>query len=87
MNYEIEQVHAIYKNSKLETLIVLWVSSSDGYVRATYANTKPIGGYHFLKPNEVLTDKLIQQVAGAGMNCTDELKKVFKDYKKLKFGR
>jgi hypothetical protein len=88
MSYIIEQTHVIYKDNKIDAVIVLWQSNPEyNWVRASYANTKPIQGYAWLKPNEILNDELIQEVAGYGMNCPMELKKVFVNYKKLKFER
>lgn len=39
---------------------------SKGDVRAIYADTKPKGGYMFLKPNQELNNELLQEVAGYG---------------------
>jgi hypothetical protein len=75
--YTIIETHAVYSDNKLQELAVLWESNEDGSVRATYANTKPIGGYEFLRPDAEISQKLIQKVAGAGMNLRDDQKKKY----------
>lgn len=75
--YKIIEVHMVYKENKLEEIAVLWQENERGWVRASYSNTKPIGGYEFLMPNEKLDDNLIQRVAGAGMNLPDNKKKKY----------
>ena len=77
MSYTIISIHATYAENKLEEIAVMWQSNEMGWVRASYCNTKPIGGYKFLLPNEELSPKLIQQVAGQGMNLPDDKKKKF----------
>lgn len=78
MNYTILEIHAKYKAGALSELAVLWVSNKElGWVRASYANTKPTWGYKWLMANETLSEKLCQEVAGTGMNLPDNLKKKF----------
>lgn len=75
MSYKVLEVHVAYKNGMMEEMAVLWVSNEkEGWVRASYATSKPIGGYKFLTPNDTLSTQLVQTVAGQGMNLPDEKK-------------
>lgn len=74
MNYKIIEIHAVYTQGKLSELAVLWESNSNGWVRASYATSKPCYGYKFLMPGETISDKLIQDVAGTGANLPDAKK-------------
>ena len=60
-----------FKNNKLFRITVL-VEFSKGDVRAIYADTKPKGGYMFLKPNQELNTELLQEVAGYGSERNDK---------------
>lgn len=75
--YQIHEVHVVYKNNVMEEIAVLWQSNERGWVRASYFNRKPIGGYGYLLPSHKLNDELIQEVAGQGMNLPDNLKKKY----------
>lgn len=78
MSYKILEIHAKYHDGALQELAVLWVSNEKlGLVRASYANTKPTWGYKWLMAKETLSEELCQEVAGTGMNLTDNLKKKF----------
>ena len=83
MSYKVIAVHQEYTNNKLSLMAVLWQSNEMGWVRATYCNTEPIGGYKFLSPDEEVSPKLIQSVAGSGMNLPDNLKKKYFPGKRL----
>jgi hypothetical protein len=72
--YQIIEVHLVYKNNKINEIAVMWLSNELGWVRASYCNTKPIGGYKYLLPSDVLNEALIQEAAGYGMNLLSELK-------------
>jgi len=77
MNYKIKETHIVFENNKIALVATLWESNPDGSVRATYCTTKPISGYDFIKPTDVLNTDLFQKVAGYGMNLPDDLKKKF----------
>lgn len=77
MNYKIIEVHQVYKNGKLDEIAVLWQSNEMGWVRASYATSKPCNGYKFLMPNDTISPALIQEIAGSGMNLPDLLKKKY----------
>jgi len=80
MSYKILEVHQNYKNGKLDELAVLWESNDAGWVRASYANSQPCNGYKFLLSSEIekgVSDRLIQDVAGTGMNLPDNKKKKY----------
>ena len=68
MDYKIIEVHQTYENGKLTEIAVVWESNEAGWIRANYATSKPCQGYKFLRPNESVSDKLIQEVAGFGMD-------------------
>jgi hypothetical protein len=75
--YTIIETHVKYKNGKLDEVAVLWQSNPRGWVRATFATAKPCSGYKFLMPNEVLSDSLLQDVAGTGMCLPDSKKRKY----------
>jgi len=77
MRYKILAVHQEYSENKLSKLAVQWQSNELGWVRASYSNTTPIGGYKFLLPNDEISMDLIQEVAGSGMNLPDNLKRKY----------
>ena len=60
-----------FKNNQLFRITVL-VEMSKGDVRAIYADTKPNGGYIFLKPNQELNNELLQEIAGYGSERNDK---------------
>lgn len=76
MNYAISEIHIDYLDGEIKIVAVLWQSGL-GWVRASYCTTKPCSGYKQLQPNEKLSDQLIQDVAGKGMNLPDNLKKKY----------
>ena len=75
--YPVIEVHIKYQENKITELAVLWQENEKGWVRASYCNTKPCWGYAYLKPDELLSPQLIQDVAGSGMNLPYELKIVY----------
>lgn len=75
MDYKIIEIHCVYDNSKLKEVAVLWEANEYGAVRATYCDNKPKSGYEYLLPEETISPKLIQKVAGYGMDLTEEKKK------------
>ncbi len=77
MNYKILETHSKFKNNKLVELAVVWESNSQGWERATYCTTKICWGYKYLLTNELISTQLIQDVAGQGMNLSDEIKKIY----------
>jgi hypothetical protein len=77
MSYKIIETHAVYHENKIVEIAVLWESNERGWVRSSYCTTQPRQGYKFLLPNEVLSQELIQRVAGYGMNLPDEKKKIY----------
>jgi hypothetical protein len=77
MGYKIIEIHLEYSNNELSLIAVMWQSNERGWVRASYCNTDPRSGYISLMPGEILSPKLIQQVAGQGMNLPDNLKRKY----------
>lgn len=77
MKYNILDVHIIFENKKLLEVMVLWESNSEGWVRASYANTQPCSGYMFLTGTETVCTSLFQQVAASGLNLSDKSKKKY----------
>lgn len=70
MKYKILEIHAVYKNSKLVVLAVLW--DDYGNVRATYSNLNPKAGYEQLTVDSEITPEIIQRVAGHGSYVDEE---------------
>lgn len=77
MSYKIIEVHQVYHDNKISEVAVLWQSNEMGWVRASYCTTQPCSGYKFLMPKDVISDDLIQRVAGQGMNLPDDKKAIF----------
>jgi len=71
MKYNILECRVEYHNRKIFRINVL-VEMSKGDVRAIYADTIPKSGYKVLSPNEVLSDQLLQEVAGYGAERRDK---------------
>ena len=70
--YNILESRIEFKNNQLFRITVL-VEMSRGDVRALYADTKPEGfGYLYLKPNQELNSKLLQDVAAYGCERQDK---------------
>lgn len=64
--YNILEAKIEFKNNQLERITVL-VEMSKGDVRAIFATTKPRGGYMHIQPNAAVSNELLQQVAGYGL--------------------
>lgn len=77
MSYKIIEVHQVYQAGKIVEVAVLWQSNEMGWVRASYCTTRPTAGYKFIMPDEKLSNDLIQQVAGQGMNLPDNKKAIY----------
>ena len=77
MDYKVLEIHAEFKNDKLKRLAVVWESNDNGSVRGTYCEDKPRAGYEFIMPNDLISPKLIQKVAGYGMNLPDNYKHLY----------
>ncbi len=83
MGYKIIEVHLIYQENKISEIAVLWQSNERGWVRASYMTNKPCSGYGNIKPKDILSPELIQEVAGYGMNLPDDKKKKYFPGKRL----
>jgi hypothetical protein len=89
MEYKILEAHIEYTGEQLSKVAVLVdctnYFSDNPYtkrlsdIREFYATNKPCSGYTFLRKGAMLCDKLLQEVAAAGM--TDEKKSSFKNSK------
>lgn len=80
MTYEILYVLVSYNGRDLDTVTVVWKHANT--TRATCANTKVSSAYYRLKKTDVLTEDLLQKVAGYGFELsTDELNKILKNIK------
>jgi hypothetical protein len=78
MSYTVFETHVVYENNKLTLVAVLWESNQDyKWVRASYCINKVTPGYGYIKPDDIISPELIQEVAGYGMNLPDNLKKRF----------
>lgn len=76
--YKIIEAHITYnENNEIKEIAVLWESNPDGWVRATYFEDNPVGGYGYLIPGKKLTKALLQEVAGYGRNLPDAKKKKY----------
>ncbi|KAB8156169.1 hypothetical protein EZY14_002820 [Kordia sp. TARA_039_SRF] len=64
-----------FKNGSIQSITVL-VEFSEGDIRAIQSTTTPRSGYFFIPKDAELSNDLLQQVAGYGMEV--EAKKVFK---------
>lgn len=81
MNYNILEARIKYKNKQLQRITLL-VEISKGDIRAITAINEPRGGYMFIMPNAALTDRLLQEVAGTGMQMPfSEADKVFPNWR------
>lgn len=76
MNYNILEAIIEFKDNQLTRITVL-VDCTSGHskqysdVRAIFATTTPRGGYMNIPPSEQISNKLLQQVAAAGMETVD----------------
>lgn len=84
MSYNILEARIEYRHKKLHRVIVL-VEISQGDVRAIYATDTYVGGYEYLKPDEPVTDELLQRVAACGRTSVDR-DKIFKGWKTKHYG-
>lgn len=89
MHYEIIAVHATYIDHLLTEIAVVWVSNKkENWVRGSVCNTNYCSGYKYLHQysEDKLSEELIQEVAGLGMNLPDEKKEEYfpliKDWEK-----
>ncbi len=76
MDYNILEAKIEFKNNKLQRINVLIDCTSGSSkpfsdVRAIYATSKPVGGYMWLLPTSIISNELLQEVAGAGMETSD----------------
>lgn len=78
--YNILEARIEYKNKKLHRITVL-VEISQGDIRAIFCTTKPVAGYDSLKPDEPMSDELLQRVAGYGMQTVD-IDDIFPNWKR-----
>lgn len=75
MKYEIKETHIIFDDDKIKEVAVLWADKDD--LRATYATSKPMGGYVSISGNEAITSDLFQRVAGSGVYLDDARKQKY----------
>jgi len=76
MNYNILEARIEFEKNKIQRITVLVdctgsYSSSFSDVRAIFATTKPRGGYMNISPSADISEKLLQDVAAAGMQTVD----------------
>jgi len=83
MAYLIIEVHQEYQDNKILLIAVLWQSNEMGWVRASYCTKRPCSGFKFLLESDNVSEKLIQDVAGSGINLPDKLKKKYFPGKRL----
>ena len=77
--YNILESRIEFKNNQLSRVTVL-VEMSKGDVRAIVATTQPRGGYMHLEPNVKVSNELLQEVAGYGLETIDR-DEVFPNWK------
>lgn len=77
MIYKILQTHIVFKGGQIHLIAVLWQSDEIGYVRASYCTNKQTMGYMHLVPGQQISDKLIQETAGGGIDLPDDMKDTF----------
>jgi hypothetical protein len=86
MDYNILETRIEFENNKVQRITVL-VDCTGGYskpfsdVRAIFATTKPRGGYMNIPASAQISDKLLQEVAAAGMETVDR-DDIFPNWKK-----
>jgi hypothetical protein len=86
MDYQILETRIEFLNNKIQRITVLvdcTGGSSKPYsdVRAIFATTKPRGGYMNIPQSASISDKLLQEVAAAGMETVDR-DEIFPNWKK-----
>lgn len=77
MDYEIVETHVIYYKAEIIFIATVWEANENGAVRGTFCTNVPCSGYRFISKGEKISDSLMQEVAGAGMNITESLKKKY----------
>jgi hypothetical protein len=86
MHYKIVAVHAKYEDHLLVELAVVWVSNEKGkWIRGSYCQNSYCSGYKYLHQftEDRLSEELLQEVAGQGMNLPDDKKQeYFSQFKK-----
>jgi len=76
MDYNILETRIEFENNKIQRITVL-VDCTGSYskpfsdVRAIFATMKPRGGYMNISAGTKISDKLLQEVAAAGMETVD----------------
>jgi len=75
MDYTILETHLIFENNALKKVAVLWENYGD--IRATFSDSRQMGGYYSLKDYDIPTVTLFKKVAGGGRYLTDEEKKQY----------
>ncbi len=86
MGYNILETRVEFKDQQIERVTVLADctgphSKPFSDVRAIYATTKPRGGYMYIPAGAPLTNKLLQQVAAAGMEISEDRDTIFPGWK------
>lgn len=71
MNYKILEARIEYKDDGFISRVTVLVEMSKGDVRAIFATTKPCNGYHYISQGEIVSEQLLQMVAGYGMETVD----------------
>lgn len=77
MRYNIIESHQVYDSGKLVEVSVLWESNTEGSARATYITKQVVSGYKYLLGNEVISNELLQEVAGYGMKLPVDKMKIY----------
>ena len=83
MDYNILEIRIERKENRLQRITCL-VEISPGDVRAIFATTKFNPGYMTLRPDARITEELLQEVAGTGMQTIDR-DEIFPNWKKKYF--
>lgn len=68
--YNILEARIEFKNNQLERITVLVEMSKDD-VRAIFADTVAKGGYMNIQPSATVSNELLQEIAGYGMETVD----------------
>lgn len=81
---EILEVRISYREGRISKVAVLGDCTSVGKplsdIRAIIATDKPCSGYEFIKPNDTLSDDLINRIADYGMEINPD--EIFPNWKK-----
>ncbi len=77
MEYTLTDVYITYKGGELKEIAVVWNDGDTGYVRGTYIDNRPKGGYDYIKPGEEISDELLNRAAGYGVYLDNERKKTY----------